>query len=168
MVKNLLTMQETWVRFLGQENPLAERMAPTPVFLPGESHGQSSMVGYNPWSCKVRHNWVTNICTLFFKHMISDKSEISPKSTVSVSQSPKTLSEFLILMVEAKIPYLCNSILLCKLLAAYEFQLCIWTGRIKPIFEGSWKSIDLHVFKKMPHSVRVPKWFSAYIFSFFP
>ena len=39
-VKNPLTMQETWVRFLGQEDPLAERMAPTPVFLPGESHGQ--------------------------------------------------------------------------------------------------------------------------------
>ena len=25
---------------------------PTPVFLPGESHGQRSLVGYNPWGCK--------------------------------------------------------------------------------------------------------------------
>ena len=25
---------------------------PTPVFLPGESHGQRSLVGYNPWSHK--------------------------------------------------------------------------------------------------------------------
>ena len=25
---------------------------PTPVFLPGESHGQKSLVGYSPWSCK--------------------------------------------------------------------------------------------------------------------
>ena len=24
---------------------------PTPVFLPGESHGQRSLVGYNPWGC---------------------------------------------------------------------------------------------------------------------
>ena len=24
---------------------------PTPVFLPGESHGQRSLVGYGPWSC---------------------------------------------------------------------------------------------------------------------
>jgi len=24
----------------------------TPVFLPGKSHGQSSPVGYSPWSCK--------------------------------------------------------------------------------------------------------------------
>ena len=25
---------------------------PTPVLLPGESHGQRSMVGYSPWGCK--------------------------------------------------------------------------------------------------------------------
>ena len=25
---------------------------PTPVFLPGESHGQRSLVGYSPWDCK--------------------------------------------------------------------------------------------------------------------
>ena len=25
---------------------------PTPVFLPAEFHGQSSLVGYSPWSCK--------------------------------------------------------------------------------------------------------------------
>ena len=27
-------------------------MAPTPVFLPGEFHGQGSLVGYSPWGCK--------------------------------------------------------------------------------------------------------------------
>ena len=25
---------------------------PTPVFLPGESHAQRSLVGYRPWGCK--------------------------------------------------------------------------------------------------------------------
>ena len=25
---------------------------PTPGFLPGESHGQRSLVGYSPWGCK--------------------------------------------------------------------------------------------------------------------
>jgi len=25
---------------------------PTPVFLPGEFHGQRGLEGYNPWSCK--------------------------------------------------------------------------------------------------------------------
>ena len=24
----------------------------TPVFLPGESHGQRSLAGYSPWGCK--------------------------------------------------------------------------------------------------------------------
>ena len=42
-------LQETWVRSLGQEGPLEEGMAITPVFLPGESHGQRSLVGYSPW-----------------------------------------------------------------------------------------------------------------------
>ena len=33
----------------------------TPVFLPGEFHGQRSLVGYNPWSRKESgHDWVTN------------------------------------------------------------------------------------------------------------
>ena len=43
-VKNLPVTQETQVRFLGREDPLQKEMAkPTPVFLPGESHGQKSL-----------------------------------------------------------------------------------------------------------------------------
>ena len=43
-VKNLLARQETWVRPLGKEDPLEKEMAiPTPVFLPGECHGQRSL-----------------------------------------------------------------------------------------------------------------------------
>ena len=41
MVKNCLPaqeMQETW--------------QPTPVFLPGESHGWRSLIGYSPWGRK--------------------------------------------------------------------------------------------------------------------
>ena len=37
---------------LGWEDPLEEDMATTPAFLPGESHGQRSLVGYSPWGCK--------------------------------------------------------------------------------------------------------------------
>ena len=29
---------------------------PTPVFLPGESHGLRSLASYHPWGRKVRHN----------------------------------------------------------------------------------------------------------------
>ena len=33
---------------LPQEDPLEKEMAITPVFLPGNSHGQRSLVGYGP------------------------------------------------------------------------------------------------------------------------
>ena len=44
-------MQETQGS-LGQEDPLEEEMQPTPVFLPGESHGQRSLAGYSLWGHK--------------------------------------------------------------------------------------------------------------------
>ena len=53
MVKNLPAMRETWVPSLGWEGPLRREWLPTPVFfLPGEFHGQRSLVGYSPWGCK--------------------------------------------------------------------------------------------------------------------
>ena len=53
LVKNLPAIQDTWVWFLGQEDDLEKEMA---VFLPGEFHGQRSLVGYSPWAHRVRHN----------------------------------------------------------------------------------------------------------------
>ena len=47
-VKNLPAMQETGVQSLGQEDPLEKEWLPAPMFLPGESHGQRSPVGYSP------------------------------------------------------------------------------------------------------------------------
>ena len=32
--------------------PWRRKWQPTPVFLPGESHGQRSLVGYSPWGRK--------------------------------------------------------------------------------------------------------------------
>ena len=32
--------------------PWSRKWQPTPVFLPGESHGQRSLAGYSPWGCK--------------------------------------------------------------------------------------------------------------------
>ena len=50
-LKCLPPTQETWIRSLGREDPLEKEMG-TPVFLPGESHGWRSLVGYSPWGCK--------------------------------------------------------------------------------------------------------------------
>ena len=55
MVKNppaMQEMQEMWVCFPGWEDPLEEGMEPPLVFLPEKSHGQRSLVGYNPWDSK--------------------------------------------------------------------------------------------------------------------
>ena len=41
-------LQETQVRSLGGEDPQEEDRQPTPVFFPGESHGQRTLTGYNP------------------------------------------------------------------------------------------------------------------------
>ena len=32
--------------------PWSRKWQPTPVLLPGESHGQRNLAGYNPWGCK--------------------------------------------------------------------------------------------------------------------
>ena len=47
-VKHLPAMWVTGVRSLGQEDPGRRKWQPTPVFLPGESHGRRSLMGYSP------------------------------------------------------------------------------------------------------------------------
>ena len=49
-LKCLPPMRETGVRSLGKEDALEKE--PTPVFLPGESHGWRSLVGYSPRGLK--------------------------------------------------------------------------------------------------------------------
>ena len=51
-VKCLPTMWETRVPSLGGEDPLEKECHPTPVLLPGKSHGRRSLVGYSPWGRK--------------------------------------------------------------------------------------------------------------------
>ena len=45
-------MQEIQVQSLGQEDPLRKGMATHSVFLPGESHGQRSLVDNSAGGCK--------------------------------------------------------------------------------------------------------------------
>ena len=45
-------MQGTQVQSLGRKDPLEKEMASHSVFLPGESHGQRSLVGYSPGGCE--------------------------------------------------------------------------------------------------------------------
>ena len=67
-VKNMPTTQETWVQSLDREDLLEQAWQPTLVLLPGESHGQRSLVGYSPQGLKesdmTEHSTgkVTRIC----------------------------------------------------------------------------------------------------------
>ena len=45
-------MQETWVPSPGWEDPLEEQWQSNPVFLPGESQEERSLVGYSPQGLK--------------------------------------------------------------------------------------------------------------------
>ena len=63
---------------------------PTPVFLPGESHAQRSLVGYSPWGCK-ELDITEHACmlwgkksTLTFKLLFSTRKSISQKSRQSM------------------------------------------------------------------------------------
>ena len=51
-----LAPHKTWVTKI----PWRRERQPTPVFLPGKSHGQRSLAGYSPGGHKrVRHDWAT-------------------------------------------------------------------------------------------------------------
>ena len=43
---------DPWVRKI----PWRKGWQPAPVFLPGEFHGQMSLVGYSLWGCRAGHN----------------------------------------------------------------------------------------------------------------
>ena len=44
---------DPWIRKI----PWSRKWQPTPIFLPGESHGQRSLLGYSPWGHRrVGHN----------------------------------------------------------------------------------------------------------------
>ena len=54
-VKNLPAVQEKQGRRFsswGEKIAWRRKWQSTPVFLPGKSHGQGSLVGYSPWGCK--------------------------------------------------------------------------------------------------------------------
>ena len=54
---------DPWVRKI----PWRRKWQPTPVFLPGKSHGQRSLVGYSPWGYMVGHNLATKQQYMDFK-----------------------------------------------------------------------------------------------------
>ena len=83
-----------WVRKI----PWRWKWLPTPVFLPGESHGQRSLAGYSPWGHKELDTTEQVILSciskmLFinckiFHHCLKDLSEIRTHLGFTVSLPP--------------------------------------------------------------------------------
>ena len=65
--------------------PCRRKWPPTPVFLPGESHGQRSLVGCRPWGHRVGHNGATEACLLC--HGVSFLRRLEPE-LLEFSSSP--------------------------------------------------------------------------------
>ena len=61
-------------------------MAPTPVLLPGKSHGRRSLVGYSPWG----HKESDKIERLHF-HFNALEKEMATHSSVLVWRTPGTV-----------------------------------------------------------------------------
>ena len=79
MVKNEPATQETWVQSLVRKIPWRRKWQATPIFLPGESHGQRNLVIYRPWGLKesdmteqLTHDLFTicslTVCLFFYIH----------------------------------------------------------------------------------------------------
>ena len=51
-IKHLPAVQEIWVHPWVREDSRSRKWQPTPVDLPGESHGQRSLEGYSAWGHK--------------------------------------------------------------------------------------------------------------------
>ena len=64
-----------WVSGLGK-SPGGRAWQPTPVFLPGESRGQRSLVGYSPWGRKELDTTEQAACTCQF---VNDQTGLSSK-----------------------------------------------------------------------------------------
>ena len=73
MVKNLPAMQKTQVQSLVRKIPWRRKWQPTPVFLPGESHGQKTLAGHSPWGHKEWDTTERLLLSLSFKVVMEEE-----------------------------------------------------------------------------------------------
>ena len=90
-------MQETWVRFLGWEDPLENEMAIHSSILAWKIPWTESLVGYSPWGERVGQDLATKPPNLIKQNLVctrnQEKGAATPQETdpglpVSVQESP--------------------------------------------------------------------------------
>ena len=72
-------MQDSWVQSWVRKIPQRRECQPTPVFLPGEFHGQRSLERLQ----KVRHNWETNTFYSIELIYLAEKAMTTHSSTLA-------------------------------------------------------------------------------------
>ena len=85
LLKNLPAMQETWVWSLGWEHPWRRKRQPTPVFWPGELHGQRNLASYKPWDHE--ESDTTERITHQHTYRRINKVNVSPKHVAPYNSS---------------------------------------------------------------------------------
>ena len=106
VAKNPPGKQKTWVWSLGWEDPWKRKWQSTPVFLPGKSHGQRSLVGYSPWGHKESDT------TEATQHTNTQQWIRVPISPYPHQHSFLVLSDFLILAILAGVKVASHCILI--------------------------------------------------------
>ena len=83
---------------LGWKDPLKKEMEPIPVFLPGEFHGQRSLMGYSSWGCKELDRTerltlslscgrvLSRLCFIVYEHEDDLKSAIKASILMNITQ----------------------------------------------------------------------------------
>ena len=79
------------------KTPCRKAWQPTPVFLPGESHGQRSLEGYNPWGRKE-----SDMTERLSTHSLID----SPKSVNNFLLPPQQMTMSLVVLNNTNVSYL--------------------------------------------------------------
>ena len=80
-------------RRFGILHPSRRQWHPTPVLLPGKSHGWRSLVGYSPWGHRVGHDWATSLSLFTFMHW-RRKWQPTPVFLPGESQGQRSLVGF--------------------------------------------------------------------------
>ena len=93
-VKHLSAMQETQVRSLGGKILWSRKWQPSPVFLPGKSHGRWSLVGYCPWGRKELD--MTERLHFHFHYLIQVSTSVSISYIVANTKSVIGRREFIV------------------------------------------------------------------------
>ena len=105
--------------------PWERKWQPTPVFLPGKSHGQRSLAGYSPWGHRVGHNLATKQQLLYSVVLVSLIQQCKSVIIIYIPSPPPPVSQ------SAKLGFLCYTAASHSFFFTGQFALkCLWVQRL--------------------------------------